>query len=206
MEPTQIAREQIAVFGESGSGKTVLLSSFYGADQERNLDSESLFDLIADDTAQGLRLHQNYLGMKNAATAPMTTRFAATRYAFTIKRRHGAMATAKSAKGANSLQLIWHDYPGDWFEEEPTNTEEPERRVDTFQSLLGSDVALLLVDGQRLVEHAGEEERYLKSLLTNYITHLSRLRDGLLPDGKPLVRFPRIWLFALSKAHPVEPN
>lgn len=200
MDSTQTAREQIAVFGESGSGKTVLLSSFYGAAQEQNLDSHSLFDLIADDTAQGIRLHQNYLGMKNAATAPMTTRFTATEYAFTIKRRHGAVAKAKRSRGPSSVQLIWHDYPGDWFEEEPANVEERQRRVVTFQSLLGSDVALLLVDGQRLVEHAGEEERYLKSLLANYTTHLSRLRDELLPDGKPLVRFPRIWLFALSKA------
>jgi ABC-type lipoprotein export system ATPase subunit len=44
--------QQIAVFGESGSGKTVLLSSFYGPAQESSLDSESSFDLIADDTAQ----------------------------------------------------------------------------------------------------------------------------------------------------------
>jgi hypothetical protein len=31
--------------------------------------------------------------------------------------------------------------------------------------LLRSDVAILLVDGQKLLDNAGEEERYLKSLL-----------------------------------------
>jgi hypothetical protein len=58
----------------------------------------------------------------------------------------------------------------------------------------------LLVDGQRLLDNAGEEERYLKSLLGSYRTGLQRLEDQLLEDGKPLVRFPRIWILALSKA------
>ena len=58
----------------------------------------------------------------------------------------------------------------------------------------------LLVDGQRLLDNAGEEERYLKSLLGSFRTGLLRLKDQLLEDGKPLVRFPRIWILALSKA------
>ena len=54
------------------------------------------------------------------------------------------------------------------------------RRVDTFRSLLRSDVALLLVDGQKLLDNKGEEERYLKSLLTNFRQGLLRLKDDLL--------------------------
>jgi ABC-type dipeptide/oligopeptide/nickel transport system ATPase component len=34
MELKRALEQQIAVFGESGSGKTVLLSSFYGAAQD----------------------------------------------------------------------------------------------------------------------------------------------------------------------------
>jgi len=78
--------------------------------------------------------------------------------------------------------------------------EEAQRRVDTFRSLLSSDVALLLVDGQRLLDNAGEEERYLKSLLANFRNGLLSLKDDLLEDGKPLVEFPRIWILALSKS------
>ena len=49
--PLSRALEQhIAVFGESGSGKTVLLSSFYGATQEPQFLNASLFDVVADDT------------------------------------------------------------------------------------------------------------------------------------------------------------
>jgi energy-coupling factor transporter ATP-binding protein EcfA2 len=200
MKPLKVAREQqVAVFGESGSGKTVLLSSFYGAAQEPSFLKRSLYSIDADDTAQGRRLHQNYLGMKNAATLPEANRFAGTRYVFSVKRRLADAGKGKSA-AAEHLRLVWHDYPGEWFEEDPATEEELGRRAETFKALLGSDVAVLLVDAQRLLDNSGEEERYLKALLRNYIAHVSRVRDELLPDGKRLVRFPRVWLFGLSKA------
>jgi ABC-type dipeptide/oligopeptide/nickel transport system ATPase component len=88
MKPLKVARkQQIAVFGESGSGKTALLLAFYGTAQKRALSEDSPFDVLADDPAQGRRLHQNYLGMKTSATLPMTNRSTATRFAFLIKRR-----------------------------------------------------------------------------------------------------------------------
>lgn len=95
--------------------------------------------------------------------------------------------------------MVWHDYPGEWFEQGVSGPEEAKRRVDTFRSLLNSDVALLLVDGQKMLDNAGEEERYLKSLFANVKNALLSLKDDLLEDG-PLLRFPRIWILALSKA------
>lgn len=189
--------QHIAVFGESGSGKTVLVSSFYGGTQEPKFLSSSLFDVTADDTGQGHQLHANYLGLKDSRV-PETTRFSSTPYAFSIKLRDKG-AKADSPKPFDALRLVWHDYPGEWFDNHVSDPEVAQRRVATFKSLLSSDVAFLLVDGQRLLDNAGEEERYLKSLLHNFRTGLLRLEDQLLDDGK-LVRFPRIWVLALSKA------
>ena len=192
--------QQIAVFGESGSGKTVMLSSFYGATQEPQYLKKSLFHVIADDAGQGTRLHRNYLGMRESARLPEPTRFAATSYIFSLKLKDGSDAKAMKAKPFDALRLVWHDYPGEWFEQDVSGPEEAQRRIGTFRSLLGSDVALLLVDGQRLLDNAGQEDRYLKSLLTNIRNGVLALKDDLLVDGKPLVEFPRIWVIALSKS------
>ncbi len=201
---TKVKQQDIAVFGESGSGKTVLLSSFFGATQEPSFASASLYKVVADDTGQGTQLRQNYLKMKNTAQAPDHTKFASTRYSFTLKPNGGDDAKAGRNLPFSALRLVWHDYPGEWFEEDPTSAEEATRRVETFTALLKSDVALLLVDGQKLLDYAGEEEKYLKAMLWGVRGGLEKLKDDILTDGEPLSEFPRIWVLALSKAdlHP----
>ncbi len=197
LKPSEL-EQHIAVFGEIGSGKTVLVSSFYGAMQEPQFLKSSLFDVTADDTGQGHRLHANYLGMRDSARRPELTRFSSTSYAFSLSLREKS-ARAKGSKAFEAMRLVWHDYPGEWWEQEVSG-EEAKRRDAAFKSLLGSNVAFLLVDGQKLLDNAGEEERYLKSLLGSFRTGLLKLEHQLQDDGKPLVRFPRIWILALSKA------
>jgi hypothetical protein len=107
---------------------------------------------------------------------------------------------ATKNKPFDALKLVWHDYPGEWFDSSVSGLEESQRRIDGFRSLLGSDVAVLLVDGQGLVDNAGQEERYLKALFNMYSNGLSSLQAELLKDGKPLAKFPRIWVLALSKS------
>ena len=62
------------MFGESGSGKTVMLSSFYGATQERSFWDTSLVDVTALDTGQGHRLLANYVGMRDDGRRPAANR------------------------------------------------------------------------------------------------------------------------------------
>lgn len=200
MSSNRALEQHIAVFGESGSGKTVMVSSFYGAAQEPEYRKKSPFYVVADETGQGNRLQKNYLGMKNSAQRPEPTRFAATSYSFSIKLKDASAAKAMKASTFDALRLVWHDYPGEWFEEDQSGPEEAQRRMDAFNALLQSDVALLLVDGQRLLDNSGGEERYLKSLFTNFRNGLLSLWDGLDGDGEPVVQFPRIWILALSKA------
>src|SRR6476620_5226249 len=90
----RVREQHIAVFGESGSGKTVLVSSFFGPTQEGTY-SNDLWDLVANDTGQGNRLYQNYLGMRDHSTTPAHTRFASTTYYFSLKLKGGVNAAAK---------------------------------------------------------------------------------------------------------------
>ena len=198
MKKTRVHEQHIAVFGESGSGKTVLLSSFYGEMQERPKDS--LYHVVADDIGQGNRLFKNYLGMKNSGSLPAANRFSATSYSFSVIPKPKVNAAAKKTGAIDNLRVIWHDYPGEWFENGVSGPVEEQRRLETFNALLSSDVALLLVDSQRLIDNAGEEERYLKSLFKNLTHSLLALKQDLLEDETPRDAFPRIWVLALSKA------
>ncbi|MFV0427819.1 MAG: TRAFAC clade GTPase domain-containing protein [Arachnia sp.] len=175
----RVKEQHIAVFGESGSGKTVLLSSFFGATQEPSLLSGSSYRVVANDIGQGNLLRQNYLQMRNQAQAPQASRFAAVPYRFTIRPHTSEDEARRSKPGAAAMELVWHDYPGEWFVEEPSSEQERERRIDTFTKLLKSDVALILVDGQMLIDYRGEEERYLKSMLWSMRGGLENLRDNI---------------------------
>jgi ABC-type dipeptide/oligopeptide/nickel transport system ATPase component len=106
MQLNRALEQHIAVFGESGSGKTVMLSSFYGATQEPQYLRRSLFHVTADEIGQGARLHRNYLGMRDSARLPVTTRFSATSYSFSVKLKDGSDAKVMKARPFDALRLV----------------------------------------------------------------------------------------------------
>ncbi|MCS3492188.1 energy-coupling factor transporter ATP-binding protein EcfA2 [Arthrobacter sp. JUb119] len=198
MASTKTPEQHIAVFGESGSGKTVLLSALYGAAQEPEFTERNLYRIVADDFKQGAKLHKNYLGMRENSRTPLANRFNNETYSFTLKLKENNGQNHPSIP-FNALRLVWHDYPGEWLSHGANTEEEAEIRLKTFNDLIRSDVALILVDSSRLLDDDDDIERYLKSLLGNLKSTLLSLQDELLHDGKKLVRFPRIWMFALTK-------
>lgn len=193
----RVLEQHIAVFGESGSGKSVLISSFYGLMREKRTQERTRLDVVADDPGQGDRLLQSYLGMSRDGRVPQANRFTSIPYSFTARLHKQTDSKSVSYDG---IRLVWHDYPGEWFHESPSGPTEKRQRAETFQKLLASDVAIILVDGEGLVRNAGHEEEYLKLLFTNVRNGLLPVVEGLLESGKPLARFPRIWMFALSKS------
>lgn len=195
--PKKVLEQHIAVFGESGSGKSVLISSFYGLMREERTQARTRLDVVADEAGQGDQLLQNYLGMSREGRVPPTNRFSAIPYSFTARLKH---QPNKKPGNYDGIRLVWHDYPGEWFHESPGGPEEARRRAETFESLLASDVAIVLVDGEELARNVGNEASYLKLLFTNIRNGLLPVVEGLTEAGKPLARFPRIWMFALSKA------
>ncbi|MDQ0239278.1 hypothetical protein [Arthrobacter bambusae] len=101
MQLKRALEQHIAVFGESGSGKTVMLSSFYGATQEPQYLQRNLFHIVADDIGQGTRLHRNYLGMRDSARLPDATRFAASSYSFSARLKDGSDPKAMKTRPFN---------------------------------------------------------------------------------------------------------
>jgi hypothetical protein len=178
--------QHVAVFGESGSGKTTLISVFYGHQQAAKFSRVSGYSLLANDASQGNRLLKSYHLMEDNLLPP-STRYSQTVFSFGIRPR----GLRKDAG-----LLLWHDYPGEWWTE-TREGEEGERKKEAFKALLCSDVALLLVDGQRLLAN---KEHYLPRLFKSFRDELSRQRDALIGKDSLLECFPRVWIICLSKA------
>ena len=178
--------QHIAVFGESGSGKTTLVSVFYGHQQAAAFSKAEGYKLLATDTTQGQKLLQTYHRIEDDLLPPQT-RFRQTEFVFGV-RPHGLPKDAG--------RLVWHDYPGEWWSE-TRDGDEGRRKQEAFKSLLCSDIALFLVDAQRLKDN---HEHYLPRLFKSFRDELSRQRQTLTEGDKPLTSFPRVWIICLSKA------
>lgn len=166
--------QQIAVFGQAGSGKTVLLSSLYGHLNEQSVVDSNGYRFLAQESTDGNRLLQRYYGMKEKNVAPAADKFVSSKYDFKLMPISEPLGERSKRP---RIHITWRDYPGEWFESKPSSEMEKEDRSATFRELVKSDVALVLVDGQKLVDYEGDEARYLKSLFTTLRNMLLTVRE-----------------------------
>jgi hypothetical protein len=178
---------RFGVFGASGSGKTVLLSTFFGRQQGPGWMDARGYSLFPESkNYQTLLEHYNRLtkarefseGNRNSAE-----------YIFTFK-------LPDYPRGP--LKICWYDYPGGWLTEPPDTTEEKERQKSLLRSLLRSHVGFLLFDGERVKE---DSTSYIKHLLDIFRIEVHRQKsimynEGLESEGN----YPKQWIFALTKA------
>lgn len=178
--------QHIALFGESGSGKTTLLTFFYGYQAESAFQKEAGYRLLAEDTTQGQTLLNSYYKITEKNLPG--TRLASREYRFTIRLNDVT---------DNIGRLVWHDYPGEWWTETKTGEEQADKEK-TFLSLMASDVALFLVDGEKLKK---EGDRYLKCLFCHFRDELCRIKaTSSLKEKMPLEHCPRVWTICLTKS------
>jgi len=178
--------QHIALFGEAGSGKTTLLTCFYGYQSEIKFQKEAGYRLLAEDTTQGQSLLNSYYRISEQALP--ATKLMSRDYRFTIRLND---------VDQNVGRLVWHDYPGEWWEETKSGEEQADKEK-TFLSLMSSDVAFFLVDGAKLKK---DGERYLKRLFTHFRDELIRIKNTpSLKEKMPLAHFPRIWTICLTKS------
>lgn len=191
-EPIRTLR--LAFFGESGSGKTSLVSSYFGYQQRHAFEQSHGYRLSAVDTREGSLLLKNYYGMQDGAF-PTPTVSRSSIFHFDLK---------VSRLSRPALRLEWIDYPGGWWGHGPADAEEQQRQRACIGSLLNAQVGFLVVDGAL---YKREGMTYLRKLLTSFAREVGRWQRGIIPnDGRSHLTVIEEWVIALAKADVFQPD
>lgn len=177
---------RIAVFGMSESGKTVLLSSYYGNQQRNAFEERHGYRLEAEDASQGNDLLAHYYRMESGTFPRGTDRFAEYRFGLRV----GDMNDP-------GMRLVWYDYPGGWWASSPKDEVERVERQGALRNLVTSQVGLLLVDGSRYAE---EGVAYVRHVLDQFKNEARKIVRTLSESADPNARLPQQWVIAVTKA------
>lgn len=176
---------RVALFGMKGAGKTTLLASYFGNQQRNAFEERHGYRLEAADAAQGSVLLSRYYRLEGGDFPIGTDGFDTLRFGLKV---HDLPTP--------SLDVVWYDYPGGWWETAPSDEAERDARRKALELLLDSHAAILLIDSER---YAKEGLTYVRSLLDQFRAEIRRIVNELSAIGKA-PDFPEQWLIAFSKA------
>lgn len=176
---------RIALFGMKGAGKTTLLASYFGNQQRNAFEERHGYRLEAADAAQGSVLLSRYYRLEGGDFPIGTDGFDTLRFGLKV---HDLPIP--------SLDVVWYDYPGGWWETTPSDESERSARREALARLLDSHAAILLVDSERYLK---EGLTYARTLFDQFRAEIRRSVNELSALGKA-PEFPEQWLIAFSKA------
>lgn len=187
MSDAPIQTLRLAFFGQSGSGKTSLVSSYFGYQQRHAFEQKHGYRLSAVDTREGNLLLRNYYGMQDGAF-PVPTVARSSHFHFDLR-------VSKLSRPA--LRLEWIDYPGGWWGHEPADEEERQRQRACIKSLLTAQVGFLIVDGAQFQK---DGLSYLRELLRDFTGEVKRWQRVISAESGLHQTVIEEWVIALTKA------
>jgi GTPase SAR1 family protein len=186
MTKTNAPEIRLALFGQSASGKTTFLASYFGNQQRNSFEEAHGYRLEAEDISDGNQLLSRYYRMEAGEFPLGTEQF--TEHGFGLKL-HGLPEPG--------LRIVWYDYPGGWWERTPKDNSEKLARREAFAKLLTSHVGILLIDGMRFRK---DGLPYVRQLFDQFRAEVRRISDDFKNADSPLETLPHQWVLAISKA------
>lgn len=175
---------QIALFGQSGSGKTTFLASYFGNQQRHSFEKTKGYALEAQDISTGSKLISEYYRMEEGSFPMGTESFSEYRFNLKISGIHKP-----------GLQVVWYDYPGGWWERTPFDKSEAQERKLSLKKIVSSDVGIVMIDASKYLRNGMS---YIQALFDSFRNEIRRLKDSI-PSGEEM-KLPSEWMIVISKS------
>lgn len=185
---------RLALFGESGSGKSTFISSFYG-----NLESHAYLEkygykILCADKKKKAELESKFYNMRDHFQFPKgTDRVSCYEFDF---------ATLKNAN--TNFKIRWNDYPGGWWSQSYQGISDDAIRQEALKDLLFSHVGVMLLDGAKLTKDGPD---YIKKTFNTFYSGFKSITSEL--SKKKISEnggLPAIWIISVSKSDLLDPE